>query len=475
MPDDPQPARAGPEERLPSGRVARTARFGRMVAGQGLRWAGMQAGNLARDEDARARAQSERAVELADELVTQLGQMKGAAMKLGQVLSTFDFEVVPPGERERFKQRLAALRDAAPRVPFRQMRRLLEDELGGPLSERFEQFDEEAFAAASIGQVHRAVTHDGQEVAVKVQYPGIAEAVETDLRNLNLLLPLVKRLAPGLDTRALAAELRERIGEELDYEIEAQSQRRVARAYRGHPFVRIPAVVTALSTRRVLVSELVHGEPFDAVKRRPEPERDRFGEIVFRFYFGLVTHTRLVSGDPHPGNYLLCPDGRVCFLDFGLMRQVPAAYLAKERELARAVTAGRAQEVHALMAELGYLPDPASFDPERILEQIQAAGAWYLQPGVVRLDPEYVRQTIEVSGSPRSPWFDQMRRQTVPPEALLLRRMEGLIFSVLGELRAAADWHALACESFADAAPSTPLGEEEAAFWAGRAPAPVTW
>ena len=170
--------------------------------------------------------------------------MRGAAMKVGQVLSTIDFTALPEEEREEFKQTLAQLRDDVPPLPFKRLEKLLREELGEKPSAIFAEFDEEAFAAASIGQVHRAVTLEGGAVAVKVQYPGVAEAVETDLRNLSLLLPLVKRLAPGLDVKALYAELRERIAEELDYELEAQNQRAVARAHRGHPFALVPEVHT---------------------------------------------------------------------------------------------------------------------------------------------------------------------------------------------------------------------------------------
>ena len=454
---------------LPRSRIGRTARFGGMVAGQSLRWAGTQVVNRGRSDERAQAALEDRALSTADELVRRLGEMKGAAMKLGQVLSTVDFDLVPESEREGFKERLSALRDDAPAVPFKDLRALVERELGGPLARHFADFDEVPVAAASIGQVHRATTPDGRDVAVKIQYPGIAEAVETDLRNMGVLLPLIKRLAPGLDAKAVAGELRDRVSEELDYELEAQHQRTVARALRGHPDVRVPEIDTELSTRRVLVSEFVEGLGFAAVKDLPEPERDRFGEIAFRFFYGLVTNVGLVAGDPHPGNYLLCADGRVCFLDFGLMRRMQPAYLARERALARAVVAGDAEAVHRGLAELGYLPDPPAFDPEGLLAQLRTAGEWYFEPGLRRLDPEYVRHAIEVGSSPRSPYFAQMRRQTVPPQALLLRRMEGLLFSVLGELRAGADWGRMALEYMAGAAPSTPLGERDAAHWAARA------
>jgi len=455
----------------PTSRLSRTARLGGLVAGQSARWAGTRAANLVRSPERADAATGERATALAVELVEQLGKLRGAAMKVGQVLSTVDFTALPEEERERFKQTLAALRDDVPPLPFRDVERLLVDELGERPAAVFAEFDEEAFAAASIGQVHRAVTREGDAVAVKVQYPGVAEAVETDMRNLTMLLPLVKRLAPGLDVKALYGELRERIAEELDYEIEAQSQRAIARAHRGHPFATVPEVHTRLSSRRVLVTDLLEGARFEQVKRRNAATRDRFGEIVFRFYFGLVKHLGRVCGDPHPGNYLLLPDGRVGFLDFGLMRVLEPGYLDCERRVAAAVEARDPAAVHAALSALGYLPDPGAFDPDGLLEQVLAMGAWYLEPGERRLTPAYVAELLDSSSGPRSPWFEQMRRQTIPPQALLLRRMEGLVFATLGEARAAADWNAIAREYYVDAPPATALGEAEAAFWSPRSAA----
>jgi len=449
----------------PTSRIARTGRVGGLVAGQGLRWAGTRAANLVRTPERAEEATGERAAALARELVEQLGQMRGAAMKVGQVLSTVDFTAIPEGEREEFKRTLASLRDEVPPLPFKRMEKLLRDELGMPLGDAFEDFEHDAFAAASIGQVHRAVTHDERRVAVKVQYPGVAEAVETDLRNLQVLLPLVKRLAPGLDVKALAAELRERIAEELDYEIEAQNHRAVERAWRGHPLAFVPPVDTSLSSRRVLVTELIEGERFEAVKELGEAERDRFAEIVFRFFFGTLAHLRRAAGDPHPGNYLLLADGRVGFLDFGLMRVVDADYLETERGIARAAAAGDADGVHASLAAAGYLPDPRAFEPERVLSQIRTAGEWYFTPGFKRLSPGYIADLMERSSSPRSDFYAEMRQETVPPQALLIRRMEGLVLAVLGELRAGGDWGALAAEYYDGAPPSTPLGEQDAAFW----------
>ncbi|HMS63466.1 MAG TPA: AarF/UbiB family protein, partial [Solirubrobacteraceae bacterium] len=221
MPDDEKTTK------VPKSRLARTARFGSLVGGQGVKWTATNVANRVRSDDRAAAANERRALDLADQLVKQLGQMKGAAMKIGQVLSTVDFDLIPESEREEFKERLAALRDSAPKVAFKDMRKVAERDIGGTLDEHFASFDERPIAAASIGQVYRATTHEGDDVAVKIQYPGVAEAVETDLRNVQLLVPLLKRMAPGMDAKALLGELRERIADELDYEIEAQNQRRV--------------------------------------------------------------------------------------------------------------------------------------------------------------------------------------------------------------------------------------------------------
>ena len=450
----------------PTSRLARTGRVGGLVAGQGLRWAGTRAANLVRSPERAEAATGERAAALAHELVEQLGRMRGAAMKIGQVLSTVDFTAIPESEREDFKRTLAALRDDVPPLPFGKIEKLVRAELGGPVSAHFAEFEHEAFAAASIGQVHRAVTLDGEPVAVKVQYPGMAEAVETDLRNLGLLLPLVKRLAPGLDVRALAAEMRERVAEELDYEIEAQNHRAMARAWRDHPFAHVPTVHTTLSSRRLLVTELLEGRRFEEVKRLGAAERDRFGEIVFRFYFGTLTYLGRASGDPHPGNYLLLDDGRVGFLDFGLMRVIDPDYLAAEHAIARATAAGDAAAVHRGMSALGYLPEPADIDPQRLLSQLRVGAEWYFEPGERRITPAYVTGLLERSRE----FVDDLRMMSLPPQALLIRRMEGLVFQTLGELRASADWAALGAEYHAGDPPSTALGEADAEFWGDRRP-----
>ncbi len=468
LPDDEPQPEAG---KLPAGRLARTARVGRLVTGQGLRWAGTRTANRVRTPEKAAAAQSERTAALVRQLVDQLAQMRGAAMKVGQLISMVEFDGLPEDEREELQRSLSSLRDSVPPVPFADLEKLMRQEYGEPVQRVFREFEERAFAAASIGQVHRATTLDGEDVAVKIQYPGVAEAVDTDLRNAMLLLPLVKRLAPGLDVKAMAAEMRERIGEELDYELEAQSQRRIERLMRGHPFVRVPRVHTALSTRRVLVSEYVEGERFDAVRQAGEAERDRYAEIVFRLYFGLLYRDRIALGDPHPGNYLLCPDGRVCFLDYGLLRDVDAARVSAERAIALAVRERDAEALKAALVTAGYLPAGRAdaVDADFALGLMRMAIKWYAVPGQRRFSPESSgrgRTRDRPDDEERAAMRMQVNQFTLPPESMLIRRMHGIVAVVLTQLRAGADWGAIAAEYLHGDAPATPLGQAEADFFA---------
>jgi len=240
---------------LPTGRVRRAAKVGKLAGGQAARGYVTKAANLTRGEEARQAAASRRQLEAAEQIFDVLGQMKGAAMKVGQVASFIDTGAFPPEFQERIQAKLAELRDAAPRVSFDRMRKVIEDDLGERLGDVFAEFSEDAVAAASIGQVYRGRLHDGRDVAVKVQYPGVAKAMRADLQNLGLIMRVAKRIAPGMDAKAMTAEIKERLTDELDYEHEAQQHRAFARSWRGHPFIYVPAVVTELSTEHVLVTE----------------------------------------------------------------------------------------------------------------------------------------------------------------------------------------------------------------------------
>jgi predicted unusual protein kinase regulating ubiquinone biosynthesis (AarF/ABC1/UbiB family) len=404
-----------------------------------------------------------RAVALAEELGTQLGRLKGAGPKITQFLSMLQLDRPSDGER-----RLGALPDGAAAIPFGKVRKVIEQDLDERIGRVFDDIDEEPFALASLGQVHKARTSDGDIVAVKVQHPGVAETIEADLRNLGLVRPVLSRLAPELDAAAVLAEIRDRISDEVDYELEAEHQRRVQRLLRGHPHVRVPRVHTDLSARRVLVTEYVEGVPSDEIARLDEAERDRVAEIGFRLCFDLVSHAGVVAGDPHADNCILCPDGRLCLLDFGLLRDLDPGSVQGERAVMRAIADGDAQRVHDSLAALGYLPDPGSVDPDALLGHLADGGEWMLAGGFRRIDPAYVTATFELAYPPRSPHFPTMRRMAIPPATLLLRRMEIQLLALLGDFNAGADWGVITAEHHSGKPAATALGRAQDAFWARR-------
>jgi hypothetical protein len=284
-----------------------------------------------------------------------------------------------------------------------------------------------------------------------------------------MIMRLLKRMTPGLDVKAIAEEIRERIGEELDYELEAQNQRSLARIYAGHPFIFVPGVVSELSRERVLVSEFVQGVGFEELKRRPQGERDRLGEIVFRFFLGSLYRHRQFSGDPHPGNFLMLADGRVAFLDFGLFKRMEVEPVELELACQRAVVEHDAATLHRLLAASGFLPEPKRVDPEHLLAFIEDAIWWYTTADEpVQLTPDIATQVMIESSDPRSSHFREMRHQDMRAEHLFGRRMEMLTLAVLSQLRARANWHRIAREWMYGDEPVTALGRQEAEFY-GRA------
>src|ERR1700760_2492388 len=479
------------EAKIPKGRIRRSAKLGSIIGTQGARYAGTKAANVARSEEAGQEKLEQRHLETAMKMVGALGQMKGAAMKLGQFASFIDTEFIPEEYREIYQEQLGKLRSEAPAMPWEQVVKVLEEEYDGePLSEYFAEIEHEAFAAASIGQVHRAELLDGRAVAVKIQYPGIAEAMEADLRNAGTLVRLAKAIAPGLDAKAIAEEIRERMMEELDYEYEAQNQRTFSRAYRDHPFIYVPEVIPRISRRRVLVTELVEGIGFDAIKELPHEQRSRFGEIVFRGRlgpihvlarikerppeqasrfgeivfrgsFGSIYHLQQFNADPHPGNYILMNDGRVAFLDFGMTKKLDREQILLEQRAFDAASRDDPEAFRSALHDLGFVKNPSKLDAERLLEHMQAIGGWYVQDREIEIDAKLVMKIIEVTNDPRSEYFDLMRRESIPADELMGRRMEIGVVAVLGQLRAKRNWHRILREWVYADAPATELGREE--------------
>lgn len=452
----------------PSLRLTRAARMTGAAAGMAAREAAARAataGGSARGREIASRQQ----LKSAEALAKALSGMRGAAMKVGQTLSAVDLGLVPEEVRPGFQAILAQLQQDAEPVSFSSIRRVIEQDLGERLSAAFGDFDERPVAAASIGQVHRASLHDGRSVAVKVQYPGIAEAIHADMQNLRLALKLLSAIAPGIDTGAIAAEIRERITEELDYELEAANQRQVARMYRDHPFVVVPDVVTSLCRERVIVSDWVDGARFSEACSWQQPARDRLGEILVRFYLNGPLRHRLLNGDPHPGNALYLEDGRVAFLDFGFFKHLGDREVRDLLASTRATHAGDALGLLEVVTGLGALPaDPALAEP--FLENYRAIFGWLMVDEPLTIDASSTADMMRrYTGMRRE---DGLGGLEIPAEHFVLIRAVMLLIGLLGQLGATATWLDVAREWLFAEAPATALGRAEEAFFGDRHPYP---
>ena len=475
-PDRPEPAAEDDEAQgaLPTGRYRRAASLGRLAAGAAVREGATRVTNLGRTDAERSERMSRQQFQTAEQIVDVLGTMKGAAMKVGQVLSFMDVGLVPPEHRDEFQAKLARLRDMAPTVAFRDMRKVMETDMGQRLSAVFADFEEEPIGAASIGQVYRARLREKPRgwqtdvAAVKVQYPGIDVAVRSDLQNMGLILRLAKTVVPGMDVQSVGREITERTIEELDYELEAANQRRMARLHRDHPFVVVPGVSTELSGRRVIVTEFVAGEPFDAWTTKSQEERNRLAEIVFRFYYGGVWRDGQFSADPHPGNSILLPDGRVAFLDYGLFHQISREMVENQAQAIRLCMARDGEALLLHMEAIDWVPPSAGFTPDDALALAEQLVWFAIEDEDSRLAPEDVARMIFQVGDPRSPYWAKTRRATVPAEYMMSLRLAGMAIAVCAQLDARLNYHRIVREWLLGDPPVSELGRQEAAWLARR-------
>ncbi|MBF6138160.1 AarF/ABC1/UbiB kinase family protein [Nocardia otitidiscaviarum] len=451
-------------EPIPTSRLVRGAKLGKLVADQAFRGAGVTLATMRGTEEQRL-ARTERALaDAAEDIVTVLGSMKGLAMKAGQLLSMFDPLValdaaaVPSHQRERFRRRLAALYDQAPQLPFARMRAVIERDHGCPIGEIFSDFDEHPIGAASIGQVYRARLRDGRAVAVKVQYPGVDVAIRADLKNLALVMRMMRTVAPALAEHAMFRELTTHFAEETDYRAEAEHHRMVGEMYRGHPFIRIPEVVTELCTGRVLVTELVEGLGFDEICALPAADRDRVGEVLFRFYVGTMAREHRFTGDPHPGNILLAPDGAVVFLDFGLFKHMNDAAVEFELSCVRAAVEYRAADLRELLVDYGVLEPDSAATAEQCLRLLHEVSGWLFTDAEIRVGADAVSRALLALVDPRRGYFENWRREYAPAEHAFARRVEYGTLALLGKLRASGNWHRIGREWCYGDRPRTELG-----------------
>jgi len=437
----------------------------RLAARGGARYAASAPRLFAVAGERRQQLREDLALQTAEDVAGTLGAMKGVMMKIGQMASYVDDGLSPA-----VRQTLARLQDSVPPMSPGLAAAVVEEELGAPPDRAFARWDPRPIAAASIGQVHRAVTLDGRAVAVKVQYPGIAETIAADLRNVALLRRMLRIAAPAQDADALLSEVRDRVGEELDYRHEAASQRLMAAYYDGHPTIAVPRIIDGLSTRRIMVSELSGAVRFAELASWPQHERDLAAETIYRFVFRSLYDVRAFNGDPHPGNYLFQRGGRVTFLDFGLVRHFTPAELRPLLQMARTICVEHDPGAfRASLENAGFLRPGAPVSTQAIVEHLAVFYDTIREPGPRTITTDYASSVVRRFFDVRSPVAAYI---AVPRPYVILQRINLGLFAVLGELSATADWRAISEEiwPFTRSPAATPMGQAEAA-WRTRRPA----
>jgi predicted unusual protein kinase regulating ubiquinone biosynthesis (AarF/ABC1/UbiB family) len=438
-------------------RFGRGAALARLALRMGGRYLARSPRLIFASVDRRIELRHELALRTADDVAEELGSMKGALMKLGQMASYID-EDMP----ESFRSAMARLQHSAPPMTPELASSVILDELGAEPERVFARWDPLPFAAASIGQVHRAMTHEGKAVAVKVQYPGIARTITSDVRNVALLRRVAAAAFPGLDTRSLIDELGERLREEIDYQLEAENQELFARYYEGHPVIHVPHVVSELSTARVLTSELVGGARYDEVLRWSQHERNMVAETIHRFVSRSLYRLHAFNGDPHPGNYLFHGRGRVSFLDFGLTKRFSDEDLAPLVDALRSLVIEHdGERFRAALERAGFLRPGAPVPTEMVVDRFGVFYATVRRDAPMTITPAYaseiVRRFFDARG-PLAPYSD------VPRAYVVLQRINLGLYAVLGSLHATANWRRIAEEiwPFVKGPASTPIGAAEA-------------
>ncbi len=448
-------------------RWRRTARVWRLTARNGGRYVVHRVRRVGNRGKRRDELDQRFAIRTSEDVARELGNMKGAMMKFGQLLS-FIMEALPDDAQKA----LATLQsDAKPMAPTLAAK-MVTDELGQPPERIFLDWQTTPVAAASVGQVHRAVTRDGRDVAVKVQYPGVASAIESDLDNAEALYRLgTAFVLKGLDAKGLVDELRNRMRDELDYELEAISQTEFSTHFAGHPFIAIPAVDPATSTKRVLTTEWVEGLPWAEFESRAAPAaRQRAGESIWRFAQHAVHRIGAFNGDPHPGNYKFTIDGDVTFLDFGLVKRwTPGEWQQLAPSLDAIVVHRDPDRLVAAMEEIGFLRPGHGLAPQQVYDYVSTPYTPYLTD-TFTFTRAFVRDAMSTVIDVKGPHAEVIEKLNMPPSFVILDRVVWGVSAILGKLEVTAPWRSMLLEYRDGGAPATPLGAEEQAWLAAARP-----
>ncbi|MBW8827521.1 MAG: AarF/ABC1/UbiB kinase family protein [Acidobacteria bacterium] len=445
-------------------RFVRSGRVWWLTARRSAHWATVKVRGAGATEEKRARLEEQFAIRTAEDVAKQLGNMKGAIMKAGQMVS-FIADGLPPEAQAA----LATLQADVPPMAPSLAEQVIREELGADPEKLFLDWNPVPVAAASIGQVHRAVMPDGRIVAVKVQYPGVDRAIRADLDNAELLYGMFSAMAlRNLDVKALVDELRMRMADELDYEHEAGCQSEMAAIYADHPFISVPAVIPERSARRVLTSEWADGMRWEEfLASAPERIRQRAAEVIFRFSQGSVHGHGVFNGDPHPGNYRFHADGSVTFLDFGLVKRWTTSERDQLMPVLDALLVQDKVATVAAMVHAGFLAPDHGLDPDVVWEYVSGPYQPYLTDEFT-FTREWSSSTLARLLDINGPYAEVVRKLNLPTSFVILDRVVWGTSALLGRLNASGRWRAILDEYREGTAPVTELGAQEAAWRASR-------
>ncbi len=448
-------------------RLRRTARVWRLTARNGVRFVVHRMRRRLIPHAERPALDDAFSLRTADDVARELGNMKGALMKAGQLIS-FVVEALP----EPAQQALSQLYSDAPPMTPELAASVVRAEFGREPEHVFLDWQPHPVAAASIGQVHRAVTRDGRDVAVKVQYPGVGQAIEADLANADVLYRLVSSFTlKGLDTRALVDELRTRMRDELDYRIEAANIRELRTAFADHPFVSIPDVVGEVSGATVITTDWVDGLSWNDFIAQASPEaKRRAGESIWRFAQHAILRIGVFNGDPHPGNYRFSRSGDVTFLDFGMVKRWAPGEWERLAPCMDAIIVDRDPELLvAAMEQSGFLRDRHRLEPQAVYDYVSSPYRPYLTE-TFTFTRDFMRDTVQRITDLNGPHARVIEQIDMPPSFVMLDRVVWGVSALLGKLELEAPWRAMLLEYRTDGPPATALGTDELDWRRGRPP-----